>query len=183
MAHGPLHLAVLCVAGLMWGGCQPAAPRNFGVVRPGILYRSGQPTPAGLEKVVAEYGIRTVVSLRPVRDTDGSPDTWEEELCGRLGVRHVRIAPDDNQGEAWLGRMAEGFLKVMDEPANAPVLVHCFAGRDRTGTMCAGFRMEYDGWTTEQALAEMREFGFEPEKDAAAQAYTRFVQSYQRRRP
>lgn len=108
MAHGRLQLAVLCVACLMWGGCQPAAPRNVGVVQPGVLYRSGQPTPAGLEKVVAEHGTRTVVSLRPVRDADGSPDTWEEELCSRLGVRHVRIAPDDAHGDAWLGRMARG---------------------------------------------------------------------------
>jgi protein tyrosine/serine phosphatase len=71
----------------------------------------------------------------------------------------------------------------MDDPANYPVWVHCTAGRDRTGAMCAVYRMEYDHWSAEQALAEMREYGFDPEKDAAARAYAEFVRSYRRREP
>lgn len=166
-----------------WSGCRPAGTRNFGVVQPGVLYRSGQPNPDELERVLAEHGIRTVVSLRPVRDADGDAGTDEEEVCRRLGVRHVRIAPPSNGGEEWLGRMADEFLKVTDDPANGPVLVHCFAGRDRTGAMCAAYRMEREGWTADRALAEMREYGFDPDKDAAAGAYAEFVRSYRRRGP
>jgi tyrosine-protein phosphatase SIW14 len=69
----------------------------------------------------------------------------------------------------------------MDDPANHPVLVHCTAGRDRTGAMCAVFRMEFDRWRPDDALAEMREFGFDPEKDAAARAYADYVRSYRAR--
>ena len=46
-----------------------------------------------------------------------------------------------------LGHMDPEFLAVMDNRANYPVLVHCFAGIHRTGTMCAVFRMEYHGWS------------------------------------
>ena len=48
----------------------------------------------------------------------------------------------------------------MDDPANYPVLVHCYAGIHRTGTMCAVFRMDYQGWTNDEAMNEMRTFGY-----------------------
>src|SRR5437763_14161194 len=38
--------------------------RNFRVVEPGVLYRSGQMTLAGLERIVNDHGIRTIVTLR-----------------------------------------------------------------------------------------------------------------------
>jgi hypothetical protein len=38
---------------------QQAQMRNFRVVRPGVLYRSGQMTLKGLERVVNDYHIRT----------------------------------------------------------------------------------------------------------------------------
>ncbi len=55
------------------------------------------------------------------------------------------------------------FLAVVDKKENHPVLVHCYAGIHRTGTMCAIFRMEYHGWTSQRAIAEMQYYGFAPE--------------------
>lgn len=173
-ASGGAALAAYAVLG-------PPRLRNFGVVRDGVLYRSGQLTPAGFERALTECRCRTVVSLRPVRDAGSNADTWEEDVCRARGVRHVRVTPRDETGEAGLDRMAEAFLAVLDDPANHPVLVHCLAGRDRTGAMCAVFRMEYDRWPAERAAAEMEEFGFDPDKDAAAKAYERYVLSYRTR--
>ena len=49
------------------------------------------------------------------------------------------------------------FLAVMDKKENHPVLVHCFAGIHRTGTMCAIFRIEYHGeWTVSDLLQVYR---------------------------
>ena len=161
-------------AGAAYALLRPDRLRNFGVVRDGVLYRSGQLTPDGFNRVLAESGCRTVVSLRPVRDADSNPDTWEEEVCAAAGVRHVRANPR-GVGDDGLDRMVEGFLAVMDDPANHPVLVHCLAGRDRTGTACAVYRMEFDRWTAERAVAEMGEFGFDGDKDEAARGFERFV--------
>ncbi len=36
--------------------------------------------------------------------------------------------------------------------------MHCRSGVDRTGYMLAMYRMTEDGWSKEQALAEMRRF-------------------------
>jgi tyrosine-protein phosphatase SIW14 len=58
---------------------------------------------------------------------------------------------------------AEGvrkFLALLDDPANHPVLVHCFAGVHRTGAYCAIYRMEYDRWSNARAIAEMCACGY-----------------------
>jgi tyrosine-protein phosphatase SIW14 len=52
------------------------------------------------------------------------------------------------------------FREIMDEPKNYPVLIHCFGGIHRTGAFCAIYRMEYEHWTNEQAIAEMRACGY-----------------------
>jgi tyrosine-protein phosphatase SIW14 len=157
--------------------------RNFAVVREGVLYRSGQLTPAGFKRALTDYRIKTAVTLRPVRDpsANATADTWEEDVCRERGVRFVRLAPHE-EGEAGLDEMARGFLAVLDDPANHPVLVHCVAGRDRTGTMCAIYRMEYDGWEPARAAAEMTEHEFDPARDDAARAYERYVLNYRPRR-
>src|SRR5690349_2096013 len=78
--------------------------RNFRVVEDGVLYRSGQLTPAGLAAVIDDYGIKTVVSLRTSRDPGGpNPDAWEEEVCAARRLTHVRLVPkvwgQDEKGE------------------------------------------------------------------------------------
>jgi polymorphic toxin system DSP-PTPase phosphatase-like protein len=37
---------------------------------------------------------------------------------------------------------------------NVPVLIHCAHGSDRTGTLCACWRMHHDGWSFEDAMEE-----------------------------
>ena len=56
------------------------------------------------------------------------------------------------------------FLKAATDTNNWPVFVHCQRGSDRTGTMCAMYRIVICGWTKEQALSEMKHggFGFNP---------------------
>ena len=55
------------------------------------------------------------------------------------------------------------------------------AGRDRTGAMCAVYRIEYNRWAPERALDEMRTGGFDPDRDAAAGTYADFVRGYRPR--
>ena len=46
------------------------------------------------------------------------------------------------------------FLKIATDPENKPVLVHCLHGADRTGAMCALYRIAVQGWTKEEAGME-----------------------------
>ena len=54
----------------------------------------------------------------------------------------------------------EAFLKIVSDKKNAPVFVHCQYGADRTGTMCAIYRIVILGWPKEEAIREMKEGGF-----------------------
>jgi protein tyrosine/serine phosphatase len=138
--------------------------RNFRAVADGRLYRSGQLTPAGFERVVREYGIRTVISLRDTKDDDRPPpDAYEAEYCRAHGVAHHRLSPASwaaADGTVPAARNVAEFLRILADPATErPVLVHCFAGIHRTGAYCAVYRMEYDGWPAADAIAEMRGMG------------------------
>ena len=135
--------------------------RNFRVVEEGVLYRSGQLPLPRLQKFVLTHGIRTVVCLRKGNDP---LDQQEEEWVKFRSLKFVRIQPPswypDEAGNIQADAALQTFRDVMDDPANYPVLVHCFAGIHRTGAMCAVFRMDYQGWRNDQAMAEMRTMGY-----------------------
>ena len=52
------------------------------------------------------------------------------------------------------------FLRIVTDPNRTPVLVHCQYGADRTGTMCAIYRIVVQKWPKEEAIREMTEGGF-----------------------
>ena len=58
----------------------------------------------------------------------------------------------------------ERFLTLVAEPTRRPVLVHCEQGFHRTGILCAAYRIRACGWALEQALEEMRAYGFDFER-------------------
>jgi len=138
--------------------------RNFRVVKPGVLYRCGQPTLPALKRLIHDHGIRTVVSLRDSYEAGKPPpDLAEEEYCRREGLLYVRISPRNWWGPDGVPPVEEGvrtFLRVMADPNNHPVLVHCFAGIHRTGAYCAIYRMEFEGWSNDDAIAEMKSCGY-----------------------
>jgi tyrosine-protein phosphatase SIW14 len=158
-------IAVLIVGPVVYGNWQQAQRRNFRVVREGILYRSGQTTEAGLRRLIHDYRIRTIVSLRDSSDpTRSAPDLAEEEFCRKNDIVFVRIPPRpwwSPTGPAPVERGVKQFLEVMSDPTNHPVLVHCFAGVHRTGAYCAIYRMEFEEWTNTEALNEMKACGYD----------------------
>ncbi len=135
--------------------------RNFRVVEEGVLYRSAQLNLTGLQRIIHDYGIKTVISLR---DGDKANDIDEEHyLRTRTEIKFVRIPPrpwhaDDGSVPAEVS--VQEFRDVMADPSNFPVLVHCYAGIHRTGAMCAIRRIDHDGWTNAEAIEEMINLGY-----------------------
>jgi len=120
---------------------------NFATVS-ADLYRGAQPTAEGF-RTLAKLGVKTVVNLRAFHD--------DAKLIDGTGLGYVHIT-----FEPWNPERGEviTFLKIMADSARRPVFVHCQHGADRTGTMVAAYRMVFQRWSLEQALAELPNFGF-----------------------
>ena len=112
------------------------------------LYRSAQPT-AEVMRNLKKMGMETIVSLRSFHT--------DREKIGNTGLAYEHIYM-----KAWHPEEEEivRFLQIVTNTKRSPVLVHCQHGADRTGTMCAIYRMAVQGWTQEEALKEMAEGGF-----------------------
>jgi protein tyrosine phosphatase (PTP) superfamily phosphohydrolase (DUF442 family) len=116
------------------------------------LYRGAQPTGEGMARLKA-MGVKTVVNLR----------AWhsDKDKEAGTGLKSVRF-----EMEPWRGDTEEviQFLKVVTDTNNLPAFVHCKRGADRTGMMCAMYRIAVCGWTKPEAIAEMKKggFGFNP---------------------
>ena len=121
--------------------------KNAFQVRP-ALYRSAQPTALGFSEL-KKIGIRTVVNLRSFHS-----DLKEIGDTG-LAYEHIYM-------KAWHAEDEEvvRFLQIVTDPKRQPVLVHCQHGSDRTGTMCAIYRIAVEGWTKKKAIKEMKEPGY-----------------------
>lgn len=182
LRYVPVVLLVGLVGGVpgYYGPWREGRYRNFRVVEDGVLYRSGQLPPDVFERTVREYRIRTVVSLRDSYTKAVPPDQEEVRYCEANGMRHFRISPEPWSSPDGCVPAAEGvreFLRIMDDrDALKPILVHCFAGIHRTGAHVAVYRMEYQHWTPDAAVAEMldvqpRRAHFEPDMLGFLRAY------------
>ena len=69
------------------------------------------------------------------------------------------MVPDNLVGKV-PQRAVVDFLKIMDDEKSYPVLIHCKAGLHRTGVMTAIYRMEYEHWSREDAMRELKSHGF-----------------------
>ncbi|HZF12580.1 MAG TPA: hypothetical protein VFE33_27640 [Thermoanaerobaculia bacterium] len=113
------------------------------------LYRAGQLTNEGVESLAkAPFRIRTVVSLRLFHN-----DTrrLSPGLLTRHGIHYDRIRqlagfPLESEMVQFLGIVAT---------APKPILIHCNLGADRAGLLCAVYRVVFEGWTKDEAMAEM----------------------------
>ena len=122
---------------------------HWDVVKPGILYRSGQLSADQLAAAVKRYGLRTVVNFQ----VPSSRVRAERELARKLGVDFMNLPmPGDGFGQEAQFREV---LKACDDPSRRPVLVHCARGTCRTGAAVALYRYERDGWTVDDVAAEM----------------------------
>lgn len=114
------------------------------------LYRGAQPEEAGIRQL-EQMGIKTVISLELFH----SDRSMIEAADSRMAYEHIYM-------QTWRPNEKDviRFLKLVNDSARTPVYVHCYHGSDRTGTMCAVYRIVMQGWTKEEAIREMREGGY-----------------------
>jgi protein tyrosine/serine phosphatase len=151
---------------------KPNATRNFGRVNENY-YRGSQPTADEYARL-KQLGIKTVIDLR-IDSEPGEP----ERVLG-LGMQYFNIPlkaskPASEQQTAY-------FLKLVNDPQNWPVYVHCKGGRHRTGALTAVYRITHDNWTADQAWEEMKSYDFNQGLFGGPKAQKKFVYAFYERR-
>ena len=112
------------------------------------LYRGAQPTADGM-KQLKKLGVKTVVNLRSLHsDRDDIKGTG-------LTYEHINMTPLKIEDKDVVR-----FLRIVTDSSRTPVFVHCQHGADRTGTMCAIYRIAEQGWSKDEAIEEMTKGGF-----------------------
>jgi hypothetical protein len=151
-------LTLVCTILLGWVFRRPWFQGNLGVVDPGRVLRSAQPTlpPA---QWAHDFPIKSILNLR-----GGSPADWWYE-------REVRTAHEEGVSYYDLPLSAtrrpsrRELLRLIDllERCPYPLLIHCKSGADRTGLASAVYLMVRRSVPPERALHSFSiEFGHIP---------------------
>jgi len=159
---GATAFAMLLSAGLTFAGDTnqvASRPANWAIplTRPGLsnfyevttnLYRGAQPSAEGMKELRA-MGVKTVLNLRSYHSDHGLVSSGELKLA-RLHMKPWHAEDED----------VVAFLKIASNTNNLPMFVHCQRGADRTGMICAMYRIVFCDWTKEAAIQEMENGGF-----------------------
>lgn len=137
-------------------------------LRPGALLRSEQPyrlDPTQRRHLIERYGIRHIVDLRTVEERSASEAI--EAPITRLPLPDVSRDPSLVDGSR---NLTDAYLAMLDDHAatvaaaiaaigeRSPVLVHCTAGKDRTGIVVA-LTLELVGARIEDIVRDYVESG------------------------
>jgi len=155
-----LALAVCTFAGFLTQGCGGVPPKaspddpagNYYPVSEGV-WRGGRPDEVGVQRL-ADLGFKTDVDLE-----NEDPVVEQEKAWATAdGLTFVNAPmtgtsqPDDTQ--------TNEVLKILADPAQQPVYVHCTKGMDRTGLIIALHRVINQGWKPQDAYNEMMAKGY-----------------------
>lgn len=112
------------------------------------LYRCAQPDAGGM-KQLESLGIKTVINLRSFHnDIDEIKGT--ALINEELSVQTWHIEDED----------VIRVLRLLKDSAKGPFVIHCQHGSDRTGLMCAMYRIVVQGWAKDDAITELQDGGY-----------------------
>jgi protein tyrosine phosphatase (PTP) superfamily phosphohydrolase (DUF442 family) len=111
------------------------------------LYRSARPESAGFQEL-EKLGVKAVLDVESPADEAAAKGT-------KLKLFHVPMNAFGLRDESVLEAM-----KILSDPANRPIVIHCQHGADRTGAMMALYRVVVEGWSKDDAIREMNAGGY-----------------------
>ncbi len=126
--------------------------RHFAKIEDG-LYRSAGIKTQEEYNALKKMGVRVVMSL----EWKKSLITAEAAMAKKAGIHFISepmlgLTPSDAQINEIEGLMKDNRFK--------PMLIHCAAGRERTGLVTGIYRVETNKWDPKLAYKEMVDMGF-----------------------
>ena len=125
------------------------------------VYNSGVVPADKLPEFVEDYKIKTIVDLRDgLMQTELNPENKnqvnaEKSAAEKIaGVHYFNLPTDQIPADSTV----QNFLKIMDDPQNYPVLIHCHHGVGRSRLFSSIYRIEYENFSNEDARKNARLF-------------------------
>lgn len=143
-----IALLALLLAGLIYGYWATAEHR-LTVVTPGRVYQSAAMPPADLVRLAHRLGIQTVFDFRGDSGSEQRATADEQLALQRAGIKYVHIPSSTRPAP----RTVEAFIRAMEPEvaAHRTVLLHCHDGEGRAVFYSAIYRIQFEGWSNEQA--------------------------------
>ena len=133
---------------------------NFETITEGKVYKSGVIPPDELESYVKKYKIKSIVDLRfpGTGDDVNNPEDVAELEAEKIAIAKINGVNYFNDGSDQVptNDNLNLFYKIMDNPANYPVLIHCYHGVGRAELYSAVYRIEYENWDKDKARTSTR---------------------------
>jgi Dual specificity phosphatase, catalytic domain len=157
------------VASAMWNW--PA--KNWGVVEPGGIYRSGLMQTWQVKRVLQEYGIGVIVAMNG-KDVNDPKDRAEEEAAAELGIEILRfpMGGDGLEADRTMARHVQAVAAICKARQEGKrVLVQCSAGANRTGGVVATYELLVKRLSPWAVLTHMRRYKYSLRANPTLLAY------------
>lgn len=111
------------------------------------IYRSEQPSAVDF-KALEKYGIREALNFRNKNSDD------DEAAGTKIKLHRIKMKAHSVSEEQLISA-----LRIIKN-RKGPIVFHCHHGSDRTGAVCAMYRIVFQGVSKQKAIEEMTEGGF-----------------------
>jgi protein tyrosine/serine phosphatase len=133
---------------------------NFETITEGKVYKSGVIPPDEIEDYVKEYKIKSIIDLRfpGTGDEVNNPEIPTELTAEKEAIAKIKGVNYFNNGSDQVPEPhnLDTFFKIMDDPKNYPVLIHCYHGVGRAEMYSAIYRIEYEKMEKDEARTNTR---------------------------
>jgi hypothetical protein len=133
---------------------------HFGIVQPGVLYRSGLQGMRRFANAYRQHPFKCVINIQSQRDVDvqyHEQSEAEKRFCAEHQVHYIHIPMNPETPPT--SEQVDAFIAAVSDPANQPALVHDSQGVIREGMMVAVWQMEKMNYDTARALREINWWG------------------------
>jgi len=125
---------------------------DFRIIRPGMLYTSGQPQGMDYTRLLYKYHIATIVNVRSPsehreRNWHNEEITWTKSN----GVKYIEMPIEKNHyfpDE----QIQDQFLSIMANKDNLPILLHGSSDDKRVAMLTAAWLIKTQGYTVNQTF-------------------------------
>lgn len=128
-------------------------PTNFSWVIPQKLAGSGLPSSFDQLTWLASNGVKCLITVREIP----LPQVWFEKIKSQYSEMESYFLKTDDYNAPSVDEISQ-VVEYIDQKiqANKPVLVHCAAGKGRTGTVLAAYMIKKEGLTPIEAVRKLR---------------------------